>query len=156
MTVSFRSYIRRTASSLSYEEFIEMYALPGRPVVIRGGVELCFRGGLVWNREHLTENMGQKVRRCGMMFSAFLFRYFGRKHAFMHTWGSAERMSGRSLFLIPTHSEKQAASIPRTNIASLPLKPITTYRRNLVAAGMQQHYRRSTYLCVRFGGAQPS
>lgn len=53
---------RRIASTLSYEEFIEAYALRGRPVVLKGGVSLCFRDGRGWDREALRKEAGDKVR----------------------------------------------------------------------------------------------
>lgn len=56
-------FTRRIASSFSYEEFIENYALPGRPVVLKGGVSLCFGEGRGWDREALRKEAGDKVRQ---------------------------------------------------------------------------------------------
>lgn len=52
----------RNASILSYEEFIEAYALRGRPVILKGGASLCFEGGRTWDRESLRKAVGEKVR----------------------------------------------------------------------------------------------
>ena len=52
----------RIASTLGYEDFIETYALTGRPVVLKGGVSLCFGEGRVWDREALRKDAGDKVR----------------------------------------------------------------------------------------------
>lgn len=60
----------RIASTLGYEDFIETYALTGRPVVLKGGVSLCFGEGRVWDREALRKDAGDKVKsssqRCYM------------------------------------------------------------------------------------------
>eukprot|EP00752_Nemacystus_decipiens_P008342 g7456.t1 len=57
----FEAVDERIASALSYEEFIETYALKGRPVVLKGGVKLCFEGGRGWDREALRREAGDKV-----------------------------------------------------------------------------------------------
>lgn len=51
----------RIASDLSYEDFIETYALRGRPVVLKGGASLCFEEGRAWGREDLRKEAGGKV-----------------------------------------------------------------------------------------------
>ncbi|CAM9505508.1 unnamed protein product, partial [Laminaria digitata] len=51
----------RNASTLGYEEFIETYALRGRPVILKGGVSLCFEGGRAWSRESLRKAVGEKI-----------------------------------------------------------------------------------------------
>lgn len=56
---------RRMASTLSYEDFVETYALRGRPVVLKGGASLCFEEGNPWSREALRVEAGQKVA-CGL------------------------------------------------------------------------------------------
>ncbi|CAN0330004.1 unnamed protein product [Pylaiella littoralis] len=57
----FEAIDERPASALSYDEFIETYALPGRPVVLKGGVGLCFEDGCPWDRETLINEAGDKV-----------------------------------------------------------------------------------------------
>ncbi|CAM9461617.1 unnamed protein product, partial [Hapterophycus canaliculatus] len=51
----------RISSDLSYEEFIETYALRGRPVVLKGGASQCFQDGKAWDREALRREAGAKV-----------------------------------------------------------------------------------------------
>ncbi len=51
----------RFASDLSYEHFVETYALRGRPVVLKGGAGLCFEEGRGWGREDLRKEAGGKV-----------------------------------------------------------------------------------------------
>ncbi|CAM9460707.1 unnamed protein product [Ectocarpus fasciculatus] len=57
----FQAIDERTASTLSYEDFIETYALRGRPVVLKGGASLCFEEGNAWSREALRVEAGHKV-----------------------------------------------------------------------------------------------
>lgn len=52
----------RDASQLAYEEFIEKYALSGRPVILKGGVSQCFEPGRAWSRDFLGREAGHKVR----------------------------------------------------------------------------------------------
>lgn len=59
----------RDASQLAYEEFIERYALPGRPVILKGGVSQCFEPGRAWSRDFLRREAGNKVR-CALLTAA--------------------------------------------------------------------------------------
>ncbi|CBN75481.1 conserved unknown protein [Ectocarpus siliculosus] len=59
--VRFQAIDERMASTLSYEDFIETYALRGRPVVLKGGASLCFEEGNAWSREALRVEAGHKV-----------------------------------------------------------------------------------------------
>ncbi|CAN0560507.1 unnamed protein product [Ectocarpus sp. 12 AP-2014] len=59
--VRFEAIDEGMASTLTYEDFIETYALRGRLVVLKGGASLCFEEGNAWSREALPVEAGHKV-----------------------------------------------------------------------------------------------
>lgn len=89
----------RPASTLSYEEFIETYALPGRPVVIKGGASLCFGEGRGWDREVLRKEAGDKVRPINLLMTMF-HAWFAK--AIMHL--SHFPPTARPIFLVSVSS----------------------------------------------------
>lgn len=60
-----RTQTRRMAPTLSYEDFIETYALRGRPVILKGGASLCFGEGRAWDREAFRREAEDKVGPSG-------------------------------------------------------------------------------------------